>query len=210
MKWTLLVTGHGRWGYLDRMTESVNFDLFDRRILSLDGGAGEVTSGDWTEIHRLPSRMGLSANLAQGWAAVTRGEGSMVLHVEEDFIIGDVDLDAMAATLNANPDVAQMALVRQPWSPEEHAAGGMLYGPHLEGDLVEECGWLRHNRIYTLNPHVVRSDLLAELTAGVEHDLTAQCQDRGLSFGFFGAINDPPRCLHVGHEGGMGSQGWMP
>lgn len=218
MSWTLVVTSHGRWPYLWRMMETaLTPDTFDRAVLSFDGvdlkrntiahnylkakGVEVLTTG--------PERQGLTANLTQAWGALTPDD-EWVFHVEEDFLIGDAPLDEMRATLEANRDVAQMALVRQPWSHEEAAAGGMLYGPHLRGELVDEGGWLRHSRIFTLNPFVAHASLLRSLTPGVESTLTEQCLARGLGFGFWGGMADPPRVIHIGASGGMGSPGWLP
>ena len=212
MRFTLLVRSHGRWSYLRRCIDSIDLTQFDRLVLSVDGPAvgAPIDDGDgWGVLSTGPERLGLSANVAQAWGALGPDD-EWVLDVEEDFVLLDAPLRAMADLLTAHRDVAQMALVRQPWSPEEHAAGGLLHGPHLQGDLIDEGGWLRQDRIFTLNPYLAHASLLRSLTPGVERSLTDQCWERRLSFGFLGAMADPPRCLHIGAEGGMGSPGWLP
>lgn len=215
MTWTLVVMSHGRWNYLrhglSALDDLVGLDFFDRRILSLDGGfhtEGSAIPGQW-ERHALPERLGLTANLTQAFAALSRDD-EWVLWLEEDFVLLDAPLEEMAKTLAAKRDLAQMALVRQPWSPEEQEAGGMLHGPHFQGDLTDEGRWMRHKRIFTLNPFVAHASLLRTLTPGVEESLTKQCRARKLWFGFWGGMEDEPRCLHIGAENGMGSPGWRP
>ncbi len=206
---TLVVTSHGRWEYLDRAIEqldrTVGLDAFDRRILSLDGcNHFDIPVFDILSNGRV--RQGLTANLAQVWGALTP-EDEWVFHVEEDFLIRDAPLDEMAATLDAFPQVANMVLVRQPWNQVERRFGSVL--PTIPG-LVDRGGWQEHRRGFWLNPMVAHASLLRSLCPGVEQKLTDQCLARGLSFGYWGGRDDEPRCEHIGAEGGMGSSGWLP
>lgn len=214
MKWTLLVMGHGRWPYHQRAIEAldavIGLDFFDRLVLSLDGGCEPLPpwadeAGRW-EDYQLPSRQGLTANLAQAWGALTT-EDEWVFHLEDDFVLHDAPLDEMAATLDAFPFVANMVLVRQPWNQVERRFGSVL--PTIPG-LVDRGGWQEHRRGFWLNPMVAHASLLRSLCPGVEQKLTDQCLARGLSFGYWGGRDDVPRCEHIGAEGGMGSSGWLP
>jgi len=211
--WTLIVRSHGRWPYLERALDSLDLDFFDRRIFAFDGciaGTKLIPRDERNEfLITGDERQGLTANLAQAWGALTT-EDEWVLDWEEDFVALDLPLQEMADTLDAHRDVAQMALVRQPWSPEEHEAGGLLHGPHLQGDLADRGGWLHQKRIFTLNPYVAHASTLRSLHPGVETSLTSQCLERGLSFGYWGSMTDPPRVLHIGEHGGMNSPGWLP
>lgn len=214
-KVTLLVRSHGRWEYLHRAVTSladIHRETFARKVLSLDGPVSSYLekfgeAQGWEVLSTGPERLGLAANVAQAWGALT-ADDEIVLDWEEDFLALDVPLAEMVAVLGSNRDLAQVALVRQPWSPEEHAAGGLLYGPNLAGDFTDQGGWLRQERIFTLNPYVARASLLRSLQPGVETDLTSQCLARGLSFGYLGSASDPPKVLHIGASGGMGSEGW--
>lgn len=209
-KWTLVVTSHGRWEYLAQTMDSVPRGVFTREILAYDGPPVDLYE-QWlrcfSHFATTGRRSGLTANLTQAWGSLT-AEDEWVLHLEEDMVLREAPLEQMADVLDQNRDLAQMALVRQPWSAEEHHAGGMLHGPHYAGGLTDEGGWLRQRRLFTLNPFVARASLLRTLQPGVESSLTQQCLQRGLSFGFWGGIDDPPRVEHVGYEGGMGSSGW--
>lgn len=208
MTFTLIVRSHGRWPYLQRCVDSLDLGVFDRLVLSVDGPCDLEPDG-FEVLSTGPDRQGLSANLTQAWGALTPDD-EWVFDVEEDFLILDAPLAEMAETLSKNRDVAQMALVRQPWSPEEAAAGGVLHGPHIGGDVLNEGGWLRQARIFTLNPYVAHASLLRSLTPSVEESLTEQLLARGYTFGFWGTVEDRPRVLHIGAEGGMGSAGWKP
>jgi hypothetical protein len=156
----------------------------------------------------LPSRSGLSANLAQGWEAVASDD--WVFDTEEDFEILDAPLEDMIAVMEQQPQVANMVLMRQPVSWEEQQAGSVLGGQHLQGTYIDHQTWVEHSAGYWLNPNLVRGSLLKTLTPSVESGLTIQCVRRGMTFGYWGAVTDPPRCNHIGELGGMGSAGWLP
>lgn len=210
-KWTLVVTSHGRWKYLHAALHSVHgavgLQFFDRSILSIDGTTDGMECEGF-EVLTTGERQGLTANLAQAWGALTPDD-EWVLHLEEDFVLHDAPLEEMAATLDAYRNVANMVLVRNPaTTPAEMRHGSMLRAQTYE--LVDRGGWLEHIGGFWLNPFVAHASLLRSLTPGPEQHLTNQCRARGLSFGFWGGLNDPPRCEHIGVEGGMGSPGWLP
>jgi hypothetical protein len=208
---TLLIRGHGRWGYLESAIQSLKatgaWYRFDRTVLSLDNCLPPEWQLPFDEVLMLPSRSGLSANLKQGWE--TAADDDWVFDTEEDFEILDCPLEDMMMTMDAHPHVANMVLMRQPVSMEEHRAGGVLGGQHLQGTYIAHPGWIEHKAGYWLNPGLVRGSLLKALIPSVEWSLTIQCLDRGLSFGYWGGVTDPPRCIHIGDEGGMGSPGWI-
>lgn len=213
---TLVVTSHGRWEYLKRCMKSVRpllGNTITRCVYSFDGCRiedryipirNDVTEDVWLTTG--PKRLGLTANLAQAWGALTTDD-EWVFHVEEDFLIRDAPLAEMAATLDAFPFVANMVLVRQPWNQVERRFGSVL--PTIPG-LVDRGGWQEHRKGFWLNPFVAHASLLRSLCPGVEQKLTDQCLARGLSFGYWGGRDDEPRCEHIGAEGGMNSPGWLP
>lgn len=214
MRFTLVVTSHGRWEYLGRALEAldrvVGLDFFDRRILSLDGVFNEGernVDGTFEILSTGPERQGLTANLAQAWGALNEDD-EWVFHLEEDFVVEDAPLVEMAETLDAFRNVANMVLLRQPWNQEEIRAGSILKTHRFM--LTDMGGWLQHEAGFWLNPNVAHASLLRSLCPGVESDLTNQCRSRGMTFGWWGGRDDPPRCWHVGSEGGMGSEGWLP
>jgi len=208
MTWSLLITSHGRFPYLERTLAGIDavvgLERFDRKVIGFDG-CDRWFPDDWT-VTASVTRDGLAANLARGWAQLP--DEGWVLHVEEDFVLSDAPVDDMAAALTDRPDVANMVLLRQPWNDAEKRAGSVLNVRPQE--YAERDTWLEHSLGFWLNPCVYRASLAHELTAGVEADLTAQCRVRGMTFGYWGGMDDEPRCRHIGHEGGMGSPGWKP
>jgi len=219
MAWTLVVTDHARWQYLGRcvgaLDRVIGLDFFDRMILSEDGvswdaipnRANVMKAEGWELRSTGPERHGLTANLAQAWGSLTAAD-EWVFHCESDFVVEDAPLEEMAATLDAFRNVANMVLLRQPWNQEEIRAGSVLRTHRFP--LTDRGGWLEHDQGFWLNPMVAHASLLRSLKPGVETDLTNQCKARGLSFGYWGKRDDPPRCWHIGAENGMGSPGWLP
>ncbi len=210
-RWTLVVRGHGRWNYLDRSVDSIDFavglDRFDRKILSIDGPGPDKWRDGWEVLSTGPDRKGLTANVTQAWGALTDDDG-YVFDTEDDFVVAPVDLDAIADVLDANPHVATMTLIRQPVNASEVNAGGLIWGEHFQGEFTDHDGWLEQKRLWSINPSVTRASTLRAVTPGVERLLTDQAHAKGWTFGFWGHPFDPPRALHIGTVGGMGSPGW--
>lgn len=97
---------------------------------------------------------------ALGWVAAS--EFDWVFVVEDDFVFHrPVDLEAMAAVMDADPRIAQMVLLRQPWYPSEKRSGGVLerFDPAA---LTRHDGWTEHRLFWSMNPHLVRRSFLAE------------------------------------------------
>lgn len=129
-------------------------------------------------------------------------ETDFVFHLEEDFLLHELDVPKMVAVLQANPDLANLVLKRQPWNAEECAAGGII---ECFPDSYEDCdGFVRHRRFFSLNPSVIPRHVIDMGWAGSEGDMTDRCLAEGLSFAFYGARHDPPRCTHIGEVRGCG------
>ena len=141
-----------------------------------------------------------------------RPEITHVFHLEEDFhLLEPVDLDAMADTLDEFGNLSQLVLKRQAWSPEEQAAGGIV---EMHPDQYVEVNlggrlWTQHHRLFSLNPSLIPARVIrGGWPASNERGMTDRILDQGGCFGYWGGKHDPPRCLHVGSQGGMGSAGW--
>lgn len=149
--------------------------------------------------------LGLAGAVQTAWNQALECGAEFLFHVEEDFLfVTDIDLDAMAAILDGNHQLAQLVLKRQPWSAEEHAAGGIIE-MHPD-DYTDHDGWVEHRRIFSLNPCLIpRHILMRGWPKGNEAEATQQLTGNGFTFGFYGERNDPPRVVHVGAER---SAGW--
>lgn len=153
-------------------------------------------------------RLGMAGAVRAAWSWALTGGADYLFHCEEDFRFHQaVPLDAMSKILEANPQLAQVVLKRQPWSDEEKRAGGQIevapddYTDRAVGDLR----WTEHRRLFSLNPSLIPRHVL-ELgwPDGNEAGFTALCHAMGFSFAYFGHRSDPPRCEHVGHQRGAG------
>jgi hypothetical protein len=171
--------------YLPRMQESLDTWLpmfeFEQRI--------KVDDRD----HAL----GMSGAVNEAWSQIGP-DIDYVFHVEEDWLfLAPIPLTHMCRTLQANPRLAQLVLQRQPLSPEEHEAGGVV-GDHL-GRLVEQPGWVEHTGIFSLNPCVYPASITRDgWPAGNEAEFTTRMVAEGRTFGFWGSRCQSPAVEHIG------------
>jgi hypothetical protein len=156
------------------------------------------------------------------WKWASDGETEFVFWLEHDFVfLRPVDLEPLAATLRADPTVAQMQLMRTPVAQAEIAAGGLFemrrddYTPRMwvpeppitnvPGDV---CIWQSHRSYFTTNPSLMRSEFMA-LNPWPDDD-AGQCEGRfsidlvkrGFSFGVWGS--GEPWVQHIGRRDGSG------
>jgi glycosyltransferase involved in cell wall biosynthesis len=217
---TLLVITDGRQEYLRRTLAS--FDLcinpltISRRIIVNDCPDHDFC--DWIDadldfdehVRPLPHRRGFAGAIAAGWE-IAKG-ADYVFHLEDDFIFTrHVDLRAMAAVLDAHPEMAQMALRRQPWNDVEQLAGGVVEArPEEYRDHHDHSGhqWLTHQLFFTTNPSLIPQWVInrgwpqvsqSEGVFGLE-----LFQDPQVVCGYWGQRADPPWVLHIG-EGRAGT-----
>lgn len=155
--------------------------------------------------------LGLAGNVRAAWQWAIDMDCDYLFHVEEDFLFtAPVDLAALQLVLESEPRLAQVVLKRQPWSPPEIAAGGIIEqdpGAYIE---VHKWGrslkWVEHRKIFSLNPCLIPRKIL-ELgwPAGNEAEMTRRCLDAGYRFAFYGGKTDPPKVEHIGAQR---SHGW--
>lgn len=153
-------------------------------------------------------RLGMAGAVRAAWDWALDNNLDHLLHVEEDFRFnGPFDPAEAVDVLDADPRLAQVVLKRQPWSPEEQRAGGIIeshpadYTDHKDGDLR----WVSHQRIFSLNPCLIPRHIL-ELgwPDGNEAEMTSNLVALGYRFAFLGERDDPPRVTHVGVERSVG------
>jgi hypothetical protein len=118
--------------------------------------------------------------------------GEYVFLAEDDFVYSNkVELPAMIDALTASPNLAQIALLRQPIHPRELDGGVLGWPPesftseHLNGDH-----WLEHRNFWTNNPSLFRRSLADRgwpVTSSSErHFGNALLADEHLRFGIWG------------------------
>lgn len=93
--------------------------------------------------------LGFSGAIRSGWQQALTTECTHFLAVELDFTFRrPIPLAEMVATLDANPHLVQIALLRQPWSPAEREAGGII---QLRPETYTPREWNGHRFIEHAN-----------------------------------------------------------
>lgn len=147
-------------------------------------------------------RSGLSAAVQTGWDQI--GDCDYIFHLEDDFTFPhDVPVDHMVGLLDAIPELAQMALVRNPAPvPWEQAHGGFIQAD--PDAYVPRAGYEEHVKLFTLNPCVYPRWVtdVGWPRGGGEREFTDRLVEKHpeVTFGFLGSREDPPRCIHIGHQ----------
>lgn len=155
------------------------------------------------EVVGQPERQGFGGAIRNAWAHLLKGtKTEHVFHLEDDFVLErPVDLQAMADLLAARPQLAQVALRRQPVCTPEREAGGVV---EMWPDAYTDCdGWLEHELFFTTNPSLYRRSLLR--IGWPQGDLSEQEMTRRLlgleyRFAFWGERSDGPWVTHIGDE----------
>jgi hypothetical protein len=151
--------------------------------------------------------LGMAGNAQAAWNWAAESDADYLLHIEEDMrFIRHVPLKEMRDILYEHPHLAQCVLKREPWSPEEIAAGGQI---ETKREAYTQCSdkhhsWVEHQTLFSMNPCLIPRDVFADLAwwpgpGGVEASITAACKSVGYSYAYYGRIADPPYVRHVGH-----------
>lgn len=122
-----------------------------------------------------PSRQnGFCRATTRLWAAAASDEEvDYVFWLEHDFRVERrVSLEQMASLLEQEPDLAQVALVRNAENHQERRAGGLIASRpgafEARQSTVEAEGvgwvvpWLEHRAFFTTNPSLMRRDFMRE------------------------------------------------
>ena len=115
-------------------------------------------------------RRGFGGAIAAAWHHITGGTEQFVVHWEDDFLpTRPVDWVELADTLSRHTHLVQLALRRQPWNPDEIAAGGIV-----EQHPVAGAHPVLHDEPVDLPQHLVRARLAdRRVQRGPVRDLTA-------------------------------------
>lgn len=199
MKLALMVITDGRWDYLQRTLESAAECLdypWSQRILVDDSGEDVGFCPTKFDFVKNTPRRGLAGAIQSGWDALDE-DIDYIFHLEDDFIFPDhVDIDLMLELLEYENDLAQMALLRQPWSPQEQQAGGIYW---IEPErFKQKQGFVQQQHLFTFNPCLYHISVVQNYRAGLEAELTAELLKDGWKFGYLGELGDEPRTIHIG------------
>ena len=198
-KLALMVITDGRWDYLQRTLESAAVALdwpWHQKILVDDSGEEKGFCPDGFEFVKNLPRRGLAGAIQSGWDALDK-DIDYVFHLEDDFIFPDVvDLELMIEILEYEPELAQVALLRQPWSPEEQQAGA-IYSINPER-FKQKYGFVQQSHLFTFNPCLYPIGVARDYRAGLEAELTANLLADDWRFGYLGELGDDPKTIHIG------------
>lgn len=163
-------------------------------------------------------RLGLAGAARAAWQIAMDEGWDYLLHWEEDFLpVAPLPLSDMQHILDHFPHVTQVVLKRQPWSPEEKAAGGIVEMHPQEYEEVDVSAvradvsysyqMTLHRRIFSLNPCLIpRRTFQWGWPDSNEAGMTALLNENPANrFAFYGGKLDPPLVEHVGQTRG---QGW--
>lgn len=130
-------------------------DDLEGEVSAIAGAAGFYVVGG--------GHHGYTAMRQRLWSYLRRrAVGSYIFATEDDFTVSrPVDLVAMIATLQANPNLLQLALLRDAFYAKEREAGGILGWPRDQFENRAEDGqaWLEHRLFFTANPGLFRKAL---------------------------------------------------
>jgi hypothetical protein len=168
----------------------------------------------WHLVDDHEHQLGMAGAVQAAWDWALSTGADFLLHVEEDFLFHrPVPVEDLITILDNNPQLAQVVLKRQPWSPEEHQAGGIpqLYPDRYDDRECHGIKWLETNWLFSLNPCLIPRRVLelgwpsGPIGVGNESGMTEKLVDKGYSFGLYGTREDDPMCIHVG---AMRGEGW--
>lgn len=160
-------------------------------------------------------RRGFAGAIQSGWSWAA--DADYVFHLEDDFLFNKpIDVTGMIAVLENNPDVVQMALLRQPVNDIEASAGGLMQmwpDEYVEksaplmafgSDYDREVYWVEHRLFFTTNPCFYRGGLTSRGWPDApdsERKFTNLLLEGSANrFAFYGRKFEAPRVHHIGDE----------
>jgi hypothetical protein len=222
----IIVLTNGRPDCITRTISSALGHLANVQGMVIVDDSGDPTYGQWLEdefiggpwdgkVLHLPEPHGYWRamqyvwGLARHWAATY--DTSAFFFLEDDFTFNeDVDVEALASVLDTHPYLTQMALLRQPWWPNEIEHGGLIEALEAGGgqEFVERTGgthtWIEHRACFTGNPCVIpRRTFTRDWPEGdwsesrFGRELFKDPEARGA---YWGSRSDAPRVEHIGHQ----------
>ena len=190
---------------------------FSERLICDDSGDPDYvgwlaeTFPTWTvKAHK---RLGHGGAVAYAIREAARMDVDWVFWSEDDIeYLRPVDVPAMVAVMEAQPDLKQLVVKRQAWFPSEVEAGGMIerFDPALFTEHLDNgSSWIEHRQFYSLQPHLVRRSLLQAMrwppVPNSEHHFSRRLfRDPRVTSGIWGRRADEPWVRHFGERVGVG------
>lgn len=217
MRYRLIVLTHGEAPYLEECLDSfaANIEPAEHDAVIVHDGGGP------TSTRRLPLRSsypvragprlarGFSSAMRFAWAYASDPTVPWIFWLEHDFRFDrDVNLEHLAAVMDARPELTQIVLRRQPVNPEEVKAGSYvgLHPSSYRERVAEGHSYLEHGRHWSNNPSLFRSQLAAEVPWPDGPESEGKFTERlralkpGCRFGIWGRLGDRPWVTHLGER----------
>ncbi len=197
MKVALLTIGDGRDETHERSWESLQaaFRHTDTERVIVDDRSHEL---------------GFGGAIREGWSRIPR-DADYVFHAELDFLYDEqIDVEGMAAVLEAHPNLAQLVLKRGPANREEAQAGGIVeqWPDEYRQRTWRGYVWTEHRLFWSTNPSLYPAAWSRQRWPecdGSERAWTDRLvADADLRFAFWGASLDAPTVTHIGVREGTG------
>lgn len=171
---TILIFTDGRQEYFAMTFQSLKKNVTASHIIStiIIDDSNDPSYASWLDtnyshevdhIKHNEKRLGFGGTIRDTWHKLDKlaPRYDYVFHLEDDFVFNrSVNLDDLILILEKNPDMAQVCLLRQPWSHDEKIAGGVwqqfpdrftekfIDGPN------EKIYYLSHKEWFSTNPCV--------------------------------------------------------
>lgn len=215
----LIMLGNGRKDCITRTVASIRQHLTGFSSFKIIDDSGDATYRDWLADTFTAEVVPVADDRAGYWRAMrtvwqAAAGHPLVCFWEEDFVLNEpVDLTDLAAVLDTNPHLTQMALLRQPWFPNEHRHGGLIEALEAAGHRFHERTdgthhWIEHRACFTGNPTLLPARTLAHPWPNGDWSEARFARhlfrNRTAHGAYWGRRGDPPRVTHIGQRTGYG------
>ncbi len=210
-----VVIDDGRPEYLSQSVAALDVGVspLDYKVLINDSGDSdyahyldaEYASFD-ARVHH-PERRGLGGAVKSAWETALAVGADYVWHQEDDMPVAtEIDLRPFMGLLESQPHLAQVGLKRQPFSPAEIQAGGLV---EAYPQFYAQCGdgrhsWIETDHLFVFSPSLVPRRViecaLANTDVFLEDNVTAALWAHGYRSCYWGQLYDPPLCNHIGRR----------
>lgn len=211
----LLILTNGRGDCFSRtfasFQENVVGTVPARTVIINDSGDGgyqyfleTIAAGAEVIFHEEPR--GFDGAIRSGWEQVK--DHDYIFHLEDDFTFNEkLRIEDMVQILDSDPNIAQVALKRQPWGEAEIVAGGFMemYPPLWTDENLNGIEWCWQQIFFTTNPSIYRGELAAggwpecEASERIFTNMLLEANPE-VRFAYLGATSDAPRVHHIGDK----------
>lgn len=209
----VIIIHDGRNGYLEDTLESfeqnVKFEAKHTKLIvcDYDGEQDEVLQGILKKhkikkaFYNTGERLGVFKMVQKAWSMVPE-DCTHIWHQENDFTFNElIDTESMIRAVN-NPNVFQVALLRQAWWDNEKKKGGIYKTGTYKNGNVAGVPLVMHRNYFTFNPSIYLKKTVEEIPNFNEYSFLAHLHKKNCNgwSTFLGTMTDAPKVNHIGEE----------